>query len=141
MTEEDNDPSTFSVERVFAATPQRLWRCWVDQREIAQWYSCGSEWSWEFVRWSPNTSATFELILRHEDGTTIDVTGRFLEVVPLQRLVYTWHDKETVTLEFFATGTGTRLVVTHRHVGADRRALVGDGWTSQIEALHRHTAV
>jgi uncharacterized protein YndB with AHSA1/START domain len=85
------------------------------------------------------------------DGRTIWIHGRFLEVVPGERLVYTWRTEpsrveadvqERVTVRFEARGEGeTDVVVLHERI-ADEESRRGheDGWEGCLDGLAAWTA-
>jgi uncharacterized protein YndB with AHSA1/START domain len=80
-------------------------------------------------------SFCFEL----EDGNSM--TGTYLQIVPPEKLVYTWsvgaaQGRETVvTLDFLDQGAVTEVVLTHERLAPERRALATSGWPSLFDAL------
>jgi uncharacterized protein YndB with AHSA1/START domain len=80
-------------------------------------------------------SFCFEL----EDGSSM--IGTYLQIVPPEKLVYTWSvgaapGRETVvTLDFLDQGPVTEVVLTHERLAPERRALAEGGWPSLFDAL------
>jgi uncharacterized protein YndB with AHSA1/START domain len=81
-------------------------------------------------------SFRFEL----ENGSAI--VGTYLQIVPPEKLVYTWfgdgmQNRETVvTLDFLDHGPVTELVLTHEGLTTEaQRALAEGGWPSLLDAL------
>ena len=81
-------------------------------------------------------SFRFEL----ENGSAI--IGTYLQIVPPEKLVYTWIGgaaqvlKTVVTLDFLDHGPVTELVLTHEGLNTEAlRALVEGGWPSLFDAL------
>jgi uncharacterized protein YndB with AHSA1/START domain len=83
------------------------------------------------------------------DGEPFHLRGRFREVDPPRRLVYTFEwedpdpdDRETVvTLSFLDEGEGTRLVLDQAPFATEaRRALHMTGWTETFERLEQFLA-
>jgi uncharacterized protein YndB with AHSA1/START domain len=81
-------------------------------------------------------SFRFEL----EDGSSL--IGTYLQMVPPEKLVYTWSGgaaqnwKTVVTLDFLDRGAVTELVLTHEGLNTEAvRALVEGGWPSLLDAL------
>ena len=75
-----------------------------------------------------------------EDGGSI--TGTYLEIVPPEKLVFTWFGKtgngreSVVTLNFLDRGSATEVVLTHTGLSTPEwRALAGTGWPSLLDAL------
>jgi uncharacterized protein YndB with AHSA1/START domain len=58
---------------------------------------------------------------RASDGKLVSIEGRFLEVKPPQKLVYTWRwlgaleqmPETRVTVEFLPVDQGTEVILTH----------------------------
>ena len=80
------------------------------------------------------------------DGEAFHLRGRFREVDPPRRLVYTFEweepdpdDQETVVaLSFLDEGKGTRLVLDQGPFATEaRHALHLTGWTETLERLER----
>jgi uncharacterized protein YndB with AHSA1/START domain len=75
-----------------------------------------------------------------EDGSSL--VGTYLQIVPPEKLVYTWsgraaQDWETVvTLNFLDRGASTEVVLTHEGLSdPERRARAEGGWPSLLDAL------
>lgn len=100
---------TILIERVFDASRDRVWRAFTDPALVAQWWGRGNELviermqvekggHWRFVEHAPDGVHGFE--------------GRYREVTPQERLVYTfeWDGMpayvilETVTFEDLGDG-------------------------------------
>lgn len=90
----------------------------------------------------PNPGGVYRLIM---PGGMI-MEGTFSEVVPEQRLSYTWHwqgDAETsqVRVAFAADGDGTQVTITHSgftsQTSYDNHA---QGWDSYIKGFTAHLA-
>jgi uncharacterized protein YndB with AHSA1/START domain len=80
------------------------------------------------------------------DGQAFHLAGKFCEVEPPRRLVYTFEweepdpdDQETVvTLSFLDNDEGTRLVLDQGPFATEaRHALHETGWTETLERLER----
>ena len=75
-----------------------------------------------------------------ENGSSI--FGTYLQIVPPEKLVFTWSGGATqgidtvVTLDFLDQGAVTEVVLTHERLGTpERRALAEGGWPSLLDAL------
>jgi uncharacterized protein YndB with AHSA1/START domain len=75
-----------------------------------------------------------------ENGSSL--IGTYLQMVPPEKLVFTWsggaaQDWETVvTLDFHDQGAVTEVVLTHEGLSTpERRALAEGGWPSLLDAL------
>ena len=81
-------------------------------------------------------SFRFEL----EDGRSI--TGTYLEMVPPEKLVFTWSGgalqswETVVTLDFLDQGAVTEVVLTHEGLNTpEQRAVAQGGWPSLLDTL------
>jgi uncharacterized protein YndB with AHSA1/START domain len=83
----------------------------------------------------------YELLL--EPGS-MRLVGKFREVTPPSRLVYTWRwiegvpdtRESLVTVEFRAQGTRTEVVLVHDNfVGPDPVDMYDEGWRSGLDKL------
>ena len=68
--------------------------------------------------------------------------GTYLQIVPPEKLVYTWSGgtrqgwETVVTLDFLDQGPVTEVVLTHEGLSTpERRALAEGGWPSLLDAL------
>ena len=132
------DPSTTLVlRRTFTATRQRVFRAWITPVALESWFSLrGMAVTVRSLDARVGGSFRFEV----EDGSL--VTGTYLQIVPPEKLVFTWsggtrQDRETVvTLDFLDQGAVTEVVLTHERLGTpEMRALVEGGWPSLLDAL------
>jgi uncharacterized protein YndB with AHSA1/START domain len=113
------------VERIFDAPRARVWRAYTDPKEVALWWGRGNEvvvermevergGHWRFVEHAPDGTHGFE--------------GRYREVTPIERLVFTfeWDGMpghpclETTVFEDLGDGR-TKLTATSLFFTADER--------------------
>jgi uncharacterized protein YndB with AHSA1/START domain len=95
----------------------------------------------------PRVGGHYRIIARSPDGEEHDVSGVYREVVPNQKLVFTWAWRSTpereslVTITFKPDGEGTLLTLTHEQFfdepARDRHQT---GWTGALEKLDRYLA-
>lgn len=137
---------TATLERSYAASPQRVFHAWANPEIRRIWGSPSDEVE---IR---NEAADFRvggediqscLVEGHPVAT---VYGRYHDIVPDARIVYTEVIRDDVQLqgmslvsaEFIAEGTGTRLVVTLQTIAVDGSELLAEveiGWTSALDRL------
>lgn len=109
--------TTIELEQRTAAPRERAWAAWTAQQQLARWW-------WHRV---PGTTIEADARVggryRFESvDAGFGVTGEYLEVEPLERLVFTWQwiddgvvgeTTDTVTVRFRDDGTGTLVTVEH----------------------------
>ncbi len=132
------DPSTTLVlRRTFTATRLRVFRAWISPVALEHWLRPrGMAVTVRSLDARVGGSFRFDI----EDGSSI--VGTYLQIVPPEKLVFTWSGRATqsretvVTLDFLDQGAVTEIVLTHEGLSTeDLRALVGTGWPSLLDAL------
>lgn len=134
-----------AVTRAFDAPLGLVWRAWTDPAILKEWL-CPRECEVVSLAGELRAGGTYRETMRC-GGDDLSVTGRYLEVVPERRLVFThrWDEpgapETVVTVELRARGQGTEVLLTQRGF-ADEASAEGhrEGWTSALENLARRLA-
>jgi uncharacterized protein YndB with AHSA1/START domain len=114
-----------------------VFRAWIEPVALEHWLKPrGMSMTVSKLEARVDGSFRFDL----ENGSAI--VGTYLEIVPPEKLVFTWsgeaiRERETVvTLDFLDQGSMTEVVLTHeRLMTPERRALAEGGWPSLFDAL------
>lgn len=133
---------TVEMTRVFKASREAVWAAWTDAEALAQWMGPGS------IRMRVD-----ELDLRpggriewvfYDDEGEYPLHGEFVEIVPAERLAFTWM-KDTdemagvetlVTITLTDHADGTELSLIHERLPTqDMRYKHEMGWTACLECL------
>ena len=142
-----NRPS-LTLKRRLNAAPEKVYAAWTDPQKITRWFvpssvKAGSEQASIDAR----VGGRYRLSFSKEDGEYCEVGGVYREVVPNQRLVFSWAWHSTpereslVTVTLKPDGAGTLLTVQHEQL-FDQAARDGHerGWTGMLDNLERHLA-
>jgi uncharacterized protein YndB with AHSA1/START domain len=129
--------TTLVMRRTFAASRQRVFRAWIEPKALERWFRPrGMSVTVRSLDARVGGSFRFEI----ENGNSI--AGTYLQIVPPEKLVFTWSGgammgRETVvTLDFLDEGPVTEVVLTHERLDTpELRALVGGGWPSLLDGL------
>lgn len=117
-------PSThtnFVIERAFAATPQAVFQAWADPRAKRRWSDCHAEHTTEYrLDFRPLGHETHQVV--YPDGRVQQIEKVFFDIVDARRIVFTYDIRidarrlsvSLVTVEFFASRRGTRMVYTEQ---------------------------
>lgn len=143
-TERSTQHATFVIERTYDASPARVFAAWADPAAKARWFG-GDEATGEY-------ELDFQVGGREinrggaPDGQFYTYEARYQDIVPDQRIVYTYdmHRDETrisvslATVEFKAESDGTRLVYTEQGAfldGEDKPEYREQGTGDLLDAL------
>src|SRR2546430_4369228 len=132
------DPSTTLVlRRTFTASRQRVFRAWISPVALEHWFRPrGMRMTVRSLDARVGGSFRFDL----ESGGSI--VGTYLQIVPPEKLVFTWSpgaapgQETVVTLDFLEQGAVTELILTHEPLATpERHAAAEGGWSSVFDAL------
>ncbi len=104
---------TVTVRRLLPASREDVFALWTDAKRMPDWILQGGSATLD-VR----VGGSYEMDM-HYNGKGYPHHGEYLEVEPPSRLVFTWISEGTnwkpsiVTIELFARGEDTELVLTH----------------------------
>ena len=141
MTDRYVTHATFSIERVYRASPQRVFAAWADPAAKARWFAGpGSEHQLDF------RIGGREVARGRQGGAVLAFEAVYRDVVPGERIVYSsvLSSDERVatvsitTVEFGAEGEGTRLVLTEQGTfldGLEQPTWRERGTSDQLDAL------
>jgi uncharacterized protein YndB with AHSA1/START domain len=146
MSERSVTHATFVVERIYVASPSRVFAAWANPAAKARWFAGPDAWE----------TAAFELDFRvggrelnrggPKGGPVHSFLGYYQDIVPSQRIVYTYdmHLDQTrisvslATVELMPEGKGTRLIFTEQGAfldGYDNPAQREQGTRELLDAL------
>jgi uncharacterized protein YndB with AHSA1/START domain len=137
-------PVLVTVSTVIEAPPRRIYDAWLIPQNASKWLFATPTGEMVRADIEPRVGGTFTLTDRR-DGEDIVHTGRYLELVPGKRLMFTFkvpkYSKEetTVRVEITPQSGGCRVVLNHQGVPADQAEAAREGWTKMLEALARET--
>lgn len=136
----------FTLTRVLDAPTDLVWRAWTQPEHLAAWLpSTALETISVDVREGGKLRYT---MIDQETGQTFPTEGVFLEVIPVQRLVFTWGNPDdpvesspVVTLTLQSEGERTELTFHLRGFeGHPGDGFVYDGWSDTLDTLAAHVA-
>jgi uncharacterized protein YndB with AHSA1/START domain len=140
----------FELQRRFRASPERIFRAWTQPAALREWW-CPPGWTAGEIEIDLRVGGTYRIAMtrRANVGAGIAVSGRFIEVRPPDRLVYTWQwegafpdmPETLVTLEL--QGSSDETLLTLRHEGfreSGSRQQHRSGWMSACGRLDREVA-
>ena len=137
---------SLTLKRRLNVKPETVFNAWIDPKKVARWFGPGQAEAIR-VEADPRTGGKYNFVMRGPDGEEHDVRGIYREVIPNEKLVFTWAWKSTpereslVTLTFRSDGEGTILTLLHEHfydeVARDRHQF---GWSASFDKLEAFLA-
>jgi uncharacterized protein YndB with AHSA1/START domain len=135
---------SLTIKRRFNAPPEKVFAAWTDSTKVARWMGPGDV-KLLSAESDPRTGGRYRWLMKAPNGEDHDVSGVYREVVPNEKLVFTWAWKSTpereslVTLTFKGDGDGTLFTLTHEQFfdeeARDRHQM---GWTNAMEKLDKY---
>jgi uncharacterized protein YndB with AHSA1/START domain len=139
---------SLTLKRRLNARPEQVYAAWTDPEQIAHWFGpaetvAGSVRAAMDVR----VGGRFRVNFKTGDGEYHEVGGTYQEVVPGERLVFSWAWHSTpereslVAITLRADGGGTLLTLHHEQF-FDQAARDGHehGWTGTLDRLEQYFA-
>ena len=126
---------TLSMERDYAAPPERVFEAWTDIDILRRWFGCATEKLWDVHIWDASVGGKIYVSLDF-DGEQFEVRGEFLTVDPPGRLKYRWTDDEVVEVTIEPHGSGSRLRLARTFPAGDgAHTIRTTGWSYSLEQL------
>jgi uncharacterized protein YndB with AHSA1/START domain len=129
-----SDAEAVTCEQVVAAPPEEVFRWFVDPDLLARWIGIRA-----ILEPTPGGSFRFEIA----DGEWC--SGRYLELVPGRRVVFTWGwdsgaipvppGSSTVEVHLDPHPDGTMVRLVHRDLAPEVRPLHAEGWSRFLPRL------
>jgi uncharacterized protein YndB with AHSA1/START domain len=135
---------SLTLKRRLNALPAKVYGAWTDSARISHWF--GPE-NAEILRAETDVrvGGRFRIVFRGPDGEEHDVGGVYREVVPNEKLVFTWAWRTTpereslVTVALTRDGDGTLLTLMHEQffdeAARDRHVR---GWNETLDKLESY---
>ena len=134
---------SLTLKRRFNAPPAQVFAAWTDPEKVKRWMGPG-ETVTVGVETDARAGGRYAISMRTPAGEAHDVGGVFREVVPNEKLVFTWvwksmpEQESVVTVLLKPDGDGTLLTLTHEQfASADARDRHQGGWNGAFDKLER----
>jgi uncharacterized protein YndB with AHSA1/START domain len=143
-----NDALILRLSRSFAAPRDRVFRAFTAPAQLAKWWG-PKGFTVPACTMDVRAGGTWHTVMRSPEGKDHIVSGVYREIIPPERLVFTWAWEEDgarghetiVTIELFETPGGTRLELTHgTFENEDSRDRHRHGWSGCFDCLEQALA-
>jgi uncharacterized protein YndB with AHSA1/START domain len=137
---------SLTIKRRFNAAPAKVFSAWTDPEKVKRWMGPGETVTVRAEN-DARVGGRYRVVMRAPNGDEHDVGGVYREVVPNEKLVFTWAWKSTpereslVTITFKSDGAGTLMTLTHEQFfdeeARDRHQF---GWDGAMLKLEKYLA-
>lgn len=134
---------SLTIKRRLKASPAKVFAAWTDPEKVKRWMGPG-EIKVVHAENDARVGGRYRWLMKTPVGEDHDVGGVYREVVPNEKLVFTWAWKTTpereslVTVSFKPDGDGTLLTLIHEQF-ADEESRDGHqaGWNGALDKLEK----
>lgn len=137
------EPS-LTLKRRLKASPTEVYAAWTDPEKIVKWFGPDAGPVHE-AESDPRVGGRYLVRFSTEDGEEHQVSGVYREVVPNERLVFTWawrtmpERESLVTVLIAPDGDGALLTLIHeRFFDEPARDRNREGWSGCLDKLARY---
>jgi uncharacterized protein YndB with AHSA1/START domain len=137
---------SLTLKRKLKAPAEKVFAAWTDPEKIVHWFGPAETVSGSVhADMDVRTGGRYRFRFKTQDGESHEVGGEYKEVIPNQRLVFSWAWHSTpereslVTVTLKPDGDSTMLTLLHERF-FDEKAREGHtrGWTGTLEKLDRY---
>ena len=139
------EPS-LTLKRRLKASPAHVYAAWTDPEKIVKWFGPDAG-PVEHADLDVKVGGRYSISFRTEDGDQHHVSGIYREVVPNEKLVFTWAwrstpERESLVTVLIAPDAGGSLLTFHHEKFFDEKARDDHlyGWTGCLDKLVRYFA-
>jgi uncharacterized protein YndB with AHSA1/START domain len=139
---------TVCIRRSFPIQRDRLYQLWTDPIHLAQWWG-PTGWTVTRCEIDAQAGGRWNTWLLTSGGEARSIGGRYLEIAPPEKLVFTWELKDAeadallisvVSVLFFERGSETEIVLEHHELLTGQAIDMDVGWSMTFDSLSRHIA-
>ncbi len=142
-TDTTTKPS-LTLKRRIKAPPAKVFAAWTDPEKVKGWMGPG-EIKAVSAECDVRVGGRYHWVMQSPAGEIHDVGGVYREVVPNEKLVFTWAWKTMPERESLVTvllkpdGDGTLLTLTHEQFfDTDARDRHQGGWTGALDKMEKY---
>lgn len=145
-----NTHAILTVRRIFSAPIDRVFAAWTNAEVLASWFGPVG-FSVASATIDLRVGGKYQIVIKPPDGETIKHFGEYVEIIPPERLAFTWmlenqackgsanQCAETlVSIDFKCIDQSTQIVLTHERL-PDKAAYDGHefGWNSSLDSFEK----
>jgi uncharacterized protein YndB with AHSA1/START domain len=134
---------SLTLKRRFNAPPETVYAAWTDPKRLVHWFG-PDQGPVTKAETDVRVGGRFQIVFHSEDGEEHDVSGTYLQVIPNEKLQFTWawrsmpERESLVTILVKPDGDGSLLTLIHEQFfdepARDRHEY---GWTGCLNKLEK----
>lgn len=135
---------TLRIERTFRAPAATIFAAWTSVDVLRRWWPAGPGWDTPVAEVDVRVGGRLRLVMRSPGGDEFGGEGRYVEINPPDRLVFTWQwdspevgeGAQLVEVTFVENpdSTTTVVLVNHGLTGAEEQSH-REGWQLSFDNL------
>ena len=137
---------SLTLKRRISAPPETVFGAWTDPAKLTHWW--GPEGAETLsAEMDTRVGGRYHIVFRTPDGEQHDVSGTYREVIPNEKLVFSWGWRTTperesqVTLTLTPDVDGTVLTLLHEQLFDEAvRDAHQQGWSGALDKLEAYVA-
>ncbi|ODR99186.1 ATPase [Methyloceanibacter methanicus] len=137
---------SLTLKRHLNAPPEKVYDAWTDPEKIVKWFGPDSG-EVRHAETDVRVGGRYAVCFFTEDGEEHNVSGIYRDVIPGEKLAFTWAWRTMPERESFLTvlitpdGDGTLLTLIHEQFfDEEARDRHREGWTGCLDKLERFVA-
>ncbi len=120
MTERSVTHADFTIERIFQASPEKVFSAFADPVVKKQWFKGPDDWRQEESTFDFRVGGHETSVGGPRDGWTSSFRSMYLDIVPNERIIYSYDmdldgkeiSASLAVIEFKPNSGGTKLILT-----------------------------
>lgn len=127
------------------APPEKVFAAWTEPALLSTWFGPPKgNGRLEIDHFDCRVGGSYDVTMVFDDGDRVQLTGKYQELVPSKKIVFTWQwtqspilsEETLVTVDLVPTERGTQLTLTHeRFASAGARDDHFGGWEPLLARL------
>lgn len=127
-----------TISTTISAPVARVWEYYTDPAHIVKWNFASDDWHCPHAESDLRPGGKFSSRMEAKDGSMgFDFAGVYDEVVPQERIAYTFGDRHTV-VTFAPAGEGTKVTVSFDPETENPVEMQRAGWQAILENFKKH---
>lgn len=129
------------VSRVVKASRGKVFAAWTDPQLVQKWFAPG-DMTVPIAELDARPDGQYRIQMKNSKDETFTTIGQYQEIVPDEKLVFTWgwegpeREETLVTIELRDHSDGTEVILTHQRFSTQAAAdHHQEGWVGCLENL------